>query len=172
MAVYTKIFLKFPYKFWPTGNGTEFFLYAHTRRGYFPIWQHLDTELPGSNILFTTVTDEESRRIEKQSDEQTKAELMVVLKKLFGNKIPEPQTILVPRWFSNRFYRGSYSNWPNGYTQERYNDLKEPVGPIYFAGEHTNATYIGYADGAYFSGITTAKDLISCLRKSCKGRHI
>ena len=39
MAVYTKIFLKFPYKFWPAGNGTEFFLYAHEKRGYYTIWQ-------------------------------------------------------------------------------------------------------------------------------------
>ncbi len=39
MAVYTKIFLKFPRKFWPDGPGTEFFLYASSRRGYFPVWQ-------------------------------------------------------------------------------------------------------------------------------------
>ncbi|CAO2143857.1 unnamed protein product [Urochloa humidicola] len=39
MALYTKIFLKFPKKFWPEGPGTEFFLYASERRGYYPIWQ-------------------------------------------------------------------------------------------------------------------------------------
>lgn len=39
MSVYTKIFLKFPRKFWPDGPGTEFFLYASNRRGYYPVWQ-------------------------------------------------------------------------------------------------------------------------------------
>jgi polyamine oxidase len=39
MAVYTKIFLRFPSKFWPSGPETEFFLYAHEKRGYYPIWQ-------------------------------------------------------------------------------------------------------------------------------------
>ena len=39
MSVYTKIFLKFNSIFWPTGDGTEFFLYASERRGYYPIWQ-------------------------------------------------------------------------------------------------------------------------------------
>lgn len=39
MALYTKIFLKFPKKFWPEGPGTEFFLYASGRRGYYPVWQ-------------------------------------------------------------------------------------------------------------------------------------
>lgn len=41
MAVYTKIFLKFPKSFWRTGHGTEFFLYADGSRGYYPIWQVL-----------------------------------------------------------------------------------------------------------------------------------
>ena len=39
VMVYTKIFLKFPYKFWPCGPGKEFFIYAHERRGYFTFWQ-------------------------------------------------------------------------------------------------------------------------------------
>jgi polyamine oxidase len=33
MAVYTKIFVKFPKKFWPEGKGREFFLYASSRKG-------------------------------------------------------------------------------------------------------------------------------------------
>lgn len=39
MAVYTKIFLKFPKRFWPVGEGKEFFLYASSRRGYYAAWQ-------------------------------------------------------------------------------------------------------------------------------------
>lgn len=104
-------------------------------------------------MLFVTVTDEESRRIEQQSDKKTKAEIMHILKKMFGkDDIPEPETMLVPRWWSNRLFKGSYSNWPNGYTHHNYQDLQQPLGRIYFAGEHTNSTYLGYVDGAYFSG--------------------
>lgn len=116
--------------------------------------QHLETELPGENMIFVTVTDEESRRIEQQSEKKTKAEIMQVLKKMFGDEkqIPEPDTMLIPKWWSDRLYKGSYSNWPNGYTNHRYHDLQQPFGRIYFAGEHTNSTYLGYVDGAYFSG--------------------
>lgn len=39
MAVYTKIFLKFPKRFWPVGKAREFFLYASSRRGYYAAWQ-------------------------------------------------------------------------------------------------------------------------------------
>lgn len=39
IMVYTKIFLKFPYKFWPCEAEKEFFIYAHERRGYYTFWQ-------------------------------------------------------------------------------------------------------------------------------------
>lgn len=39
MGVYTKIFLKFPRRFWPTGSGTRFFFYVHEKRGYYTAWQ-------------------------------------------------------------------------------------------------------------------------------------
>uniref|UniRef100_A0A6N2MNP7 Amine oxidase domain-containing protein n=1 Tax=Salix viminalis TaxID=40686 RepID=A0A6N2MNP7_SALVM len=53
--------------------------------------------------------------------------------------------------------------------------LPEPVGRIYFCGEHTYSRYLGYADAAYFAGIETANHLIKCLKheKYCNGhdRH-
>lgn len=39
VMVYTKIFLKFPCKFWPCSPEKEFFIYAHERRGYYTFWQ-------------------------------------------------------------------------------------------------------------------------------------
>ncbi|RVW87708.1 Polyamine oxidase 1 [Vitis vinifera] len=76
VMVYTKIFLKFPYKFWPCGPGKEFFIYAHERRGYFTFWQHMENAYPGSNILVVTLTNGESKRVEAQSDEETLKEAM------------------------------------------------------------------------------------------------
>ncbi|KAJ7566173.1 hypothetical protein O6H91_02G091200 [Diphasiastrum complanatum] len=162
MAIYTKIFLKFRYKFWPTGEGTEFFLYASERRGYYPYWQHLENEYPGSNIIFVTVTDDESRRIEQQSDDETKAEIMVVLRHMFGSAIPEAEAILVPIWWKNRFFGGTYSNWPIGVDTHDFHKIQAPVGPLYFCGEHTSQLYNGYVHGAYLTGINTAEALLKC----------
>ncbi|KAK9684702.1 hypothetical protein RND81_10G226600 [Saponaria officinalis] len=165
IGIYTKIFLKFPTKFWPAGNGTEFFLYVHERRGYYAIWQHLENEYPGSNIMFVTVADDESIRVEQQSDEKTKAEAMEVLRKMFGNHIPEATHIMVPKWKSDRFYQGCFTNWPVGYPQDRHDQLRAPFGRIYFTGEHTHPRLFGYADGAFFAGGDTAKQVINCLNK-------
>lgn len=72
----------------------------------------MENAYPGSNILVVTLTNEESKRIEAQSDEETKSEAMGVLRAMFGAHVPEASDILVPRWWNNRFQRGSYSFYP------------------------------------------------------------
>ncbi|KAG0456792.1 hypothetical protein HPP92_024580 [Vanilla planifolia] len=169
MAIYTKIFLKFPSSFWPTGNGTQFFLYASERRGYYTIWQHFEKEYPGANVLLVTVTDDESKRIEQQPDSKTKAEAMEVLREMFGNHIPEATDIFVPRWWSDRLYRGTFSNWPIGVDRYEYDQIRAPVGRVYFTGEHTSEHYNGYVHGAFLSGIDSAKIMINCIKRGlCK----
>ncbi|KAG0522886.1 hypothetical protein BDA96_07G076300 [Sorghum bicolor] len=173
MAVYTKIFLKFPKKFWPEGKGREFFLYASSRRGYYGVWQEFEKQYPGANVLLVTVTDEESRRIEQQSDNQTKAEIMQVLRKMFpGKDVPDATDILVPRWWSDRFYKGTFSNWPIGVNRYEYDQLRAPVGRVYFTGEHTSEHYNGYVHGAYLSGIDSAEILINCAQKKMCKYHV
>ncbi|KAF9665699.1 hypothetical protein SADUNF_Sadunf16G0150800 [Salix dunnii] len=155
VMVYTKIFLKFPDKFWPCGPGKEFFIYAHERRGYYTFWQHMENAYPGSNILVVTLTNGESKRIEAQSDEETLEEAMGVLRDMFGPHIPNATDILVPRWWNNRFQRGSYSNYPIISDNQDVHDIKAPVGCIFFTGEHTSERFSGYVHGGYLAGENT-----------------
>ncbi|KAI4382993.1 hypothetical protein MLD38_008880 [Melastoma candidum] len=165
VMVYTKIFLKFPYSFWPSGPDKEFFIYAHERRGYYTFWQHMENAYPGSNILVVTLTNGESKRVENQSDEETRKEAMQVLKDMFGPNIPEATSILVPRWWTNRFQRCSYSNYPMIPDHELLQSIQGPVGRIFFTGEHTSERFSGYVHGAYLSGIDTAKVVLEEMKK-------
>ncbi|XP_068659631.1 polyamine oxidase 1 [Aristolochia californica] len=165
VIVYTKIFLKFPYKFWPCGPGTEFFLYAHEKRGFYTFWQHMENAYLGSNILVVTLTNEESKRVESQSDEETLREAMSCLRDIFGPNIPDASHILVPKWWNNRFQRGCYSNYPMFATDHDFTDVKTPVGPIFFTGEHTSERFNGYVHGGYLSGIDTSKALLEEIRR-------
>jgi polyamine oxidase len=47
-----------------------------------------------------------------QSYEETLKEAIGVLREMFGPNIPNATDLLVPRWWNNRFQRGSYSNYP------------------------------------------------------------
>lgn len=72
----------------------------------------MENAYPGSNILVVTLTNGESKRVEAQSNQETLKEAMEVLRDMFGPNIPNAIDILVPRWWNNRFQRGSYSNYP------------------------------------------------------------
>ena len=37
---------------------------------------------------------------------------MEVLRRIFGEDMPEATDIMIPRWYSDRFYRGTFTNWP------------------------------------------------------------
>ncbi|CAN4110329.1 unnamed protein product [Withania somnifera] len=165
VMVYTKIFLKFPYKFWPCEPEKEFFIYAHEIRGYYTFWQHMENAYPGSNMLVVTLTNGESKRVEAQSDQDTLREAMEVLRNMFGPDIPDATDILVPRWWNNRFQRGSYSNYPIYANHQLVRDIKEPVGRIFFTGEHTSEKFSGYVHGGYLSGIDTTNALLEKMRR-------
>ncbi|RDX87793.1 Polyamine oxidase 1 [Mucuna pruriens] len=125
----------------------------------------MENAYPGSNILVVTLTNGESKRVEAQSDEDTLREAMEVLTDMFGPNIPDANGILVPRWWNNRFQRGSYSNYPIISNLQVARHIKAPVGRIFFTGEHTSERFNGYVHGGYFSGIDSSKELLEEMRK-------
>ena len=53
---------------------------------------------------------------------------MEVLRSMFpGQDVPDATDILVPRWWSDRFYRGTFSNWPIGVNRYEYDQLRVPI---------------------------------------------
>ena len=166
MATYTKIFLKFPYRFW---DNVEYILYAGKKRGYFSVWQSLDAGSRFSsdtNILLITVTHTESFRIEKISKKEVKQEIMEVLRNVYGSNIPDPEEIVVPHWSDDKFFQGSYSYLPVNVSHKDFVAMRSNIGPLFFAGEAFHEVYQGYIHGAYFEGINRALDVIQYLKES------
>lgn len=113
------------------------------------MWQSLSGPgfLPGSGILFATVVSSGSYRVESQTDEITQEEVMEVLKSMFGDDIPDPVDFLYPRWSTEPWAYGSYSNWPPGYTIEKHQNLRANLNHLYFAGEALSSQYYGFLQG-------------------------
>ena len=90
MANYTKIWLKFPKKFW---DDREYILYASDiDDGHFHTWQDLERPgilPPGSAVLLMTCTGKVSSRIEAQTDQETLKEIMGILRGVYGQDIPQ-----------------------------------------------------------------------------------
>ncbi|KAK8135635.1 hypothetical protein PG984_003575 [Apiospora sp. TS-2023a] len=171
LGTYTKIFMQFNETWWPTE--TEFFLYADpVQRGWYPIWQSLDKEgfFPGSHAIFVTVTERESQRVERMTDEETKAEVMAVLRSMFPDvDVPEPTAFQYPRWGQVPWSYGSFSCWPAGTTLEQHQNLRANVDRLWFAGEHTSASYFGYMQGAWYEGRDVGGRLARLVKGECAG---
>lgn len=172
MGIYTKIFLQFPpdQQFWDPD--VQFLLYADpVTRGYYPLWQSLSTTgfFPGSGILFVTVVQSQSKKVEAQSDAQTLKEVLAVLQTMFPEtQIPEPLAFYYPRWGRTEWSYGSYSNWPTGVTLDEHQNLRANVGRLWFAGEHTSAEYFGFLHGGYFEGQSAGESVAACVKGKCE----
>ncbi|KAI8085106.1 uncharacterized protein BX664DRAFT_375578 [Halteromyces radiatus] len=171
LATYTKIFMNFPKQFW---DDNQFTLYANpTSRGLYSVWQNMNA--PGyfpkgtdNNIFFVTVTQDYAYMVEAMTDDQVKEQLMDVLRKMYGDDIPEPTDFVFPRWHSNPLFRGSYSNWPIGEMNQHHENMKAPLhNRVFFAGEAMSKDFFGYLQGAWISGEETATHVIQCIKSSC-----
>jgi polyamine oxidase len=132
--------------------------------GFFP-------QNTSSNIIMVTATDRFARRNEYRSDDKIEAEVMDVLREMYGDDIPDPLDMIVPRWTLDPFYRGSYSNWPLGASVEHHRNLGQPVSAngnwLHFTGEAMSEDKFGYVQGAWEEGIKTAGIVAQCLRGTC-----
>ncbi|KAF7727715.1 hypothetical protein EC973_007272 [Apophysomyces ossiformis] len=173
MTTYTKIFLKFDRKFW---EDWQFAVYASPKSetgSRYIVWQNLNA--PGylgelEHMLMVTTTYKDSERIEHMTDSDIQREIVQVLRNMFGQDIPEPSAILVPRWHSNPLFRGSYSNWPIGAFEKHHQNLRAPLGEVprlWFAGEATSEQQYGFLHGAWLEGISVAEKVAGCIIHKC-----
>ncbi|KAH7184769.1 uncharacterized protein B0J16DRAFT_340440 [Fusarium flagelliforme] len=154
MGTYTKIFMQFNESFWD--DETQFLLYADPlERGRYPLFQSLNAKgfAEGSNILFGTVTGEQAWRVERQTDEETMEQMVEVLQTMFPNKtVHNPTAFAYPRWSTETWAYGSYSNWPVGMTLEKHQNMRANVERLWFAGEANSAEMFGFLHGAWTEG--------------------
>ena len=155
---FLKIFLQFDETFW---NQTDVIIRSDTISGYFPIFFPIGQLLPGSpNVLIAGVAGSEAYRLSFQDPKDTVEEVMVVLRKLYGNGIPDPIDILIPTWISDPLYRGTYSYSAIGLTEADFEILKEPEGNLYLTGEAMSLKHFSYAHGGYCEGLATGNRIL------------
>ncbi|KAF5976390.1 hypothetical protein FBULB1_6949 [Fusarium bulbicola] len=154
MGTYTKIFMQFNESFWDTD--AQYQLYADPiERGRYPLFQPLNGKgfLEGSNIIFATVTGEQAYQVERQTDEETEAQVVEVLQSMYPDKkVHKPTAFSYPRWSTEPWAYGSYSNWPVGMTLEKHQNLRSNVERLWFAGEANSAEFFGFVHGGYTEG--------------------
>jgi polyamine oxidase len=95
------------------------------------------------------------------SDAEVCAAGMQVLRHMFGNHIPDPESFTFARWLSDPWALGSYSYPAVGSSLDDRRLYAEPVtgahgAKLYFAGEATDLTDYGTVHAALRSGEAAA----------------
>ena len=159
MGHVNKVVLQFPRSFWDETQ--QYFGYAHPDKSQYSYFLNARTFSP-ANILITFGFGRAGLELEAQQDEAIAAEVMTVLRPLFGPRSPDPDDILVTRWSAVSFSQGSYSYAAVGATPDDFTTLGNIVNNVlFFAGEHTHANYRGTVHGAYLSGQRAAAQVMA-----------
>lgn len=86
---------------------------------------------------------------------------MTQLRRLYGDAIPEPESVVVTRWQDDPFSRGSYSYMKPGSVGPDHDDLAVPVGGVlHLAGEATWGDDPATVPGALLSGHRAAENVL------------
>ncbi len=158
MGVLNKVFLKFPEQFWPEDyHGLGYIHENSPNFSEFLNWAFYSQK----PALMALTGGSFARQIEQFSEGEIRSRVMGVLRRSYGDRIPEPESMIVTRWSQDPFAFGSYSHIAVGGDSGDRDILAEPIGDrLFFAGEATSSDYPATVHGAYLSGIREAKRFI------------
>jgi monoamine oxidase len=111
-------------------------------------------------VLLAFLEGDEARRLGREPLEVRRGAVIDSLVRYFGPRAGQPQDYLERDWQQEKWSGGCYGTLfgPNVWT--RYGHaLRQPVGPIRWAGTETSAIWAGYMDGAIRSGEEAARQV-------------
>ena len=155
MGLFNKIILRFPRVFWPEepdfvfvcGSGLCSFYVNFAAYAGLPML----VGLSGG-----TAADE----IEELSDQAIVTRLRKEFSGVTGTAVPEPTDVMIQRWRSDPFARGSYAYLRVGANGGEPEVLSRPIaGRVFFAGEALHLHDPGTVHGAFWTGQRAARQV-------------
>ena len=105
----------------------------------------------GPVLVFLVLASAAKHVLNGTADEATRWALGMFGESL-GTPCPTPTASATSRWADDPYYTGRVHPHPPGSVPVDIDMLGEPIGGrVLFAGEHTQSTRLGYADGAMSS---------------------
>lgn len=158
MGNVNKFLLVWDTPFWNVD--AQYIGYTPEAKGKFNYFMNLK-KFTTANALMTFAFGDYASTTESMSDGEIINEIMLHLKSIYDDGIPNPNSLLRTKWGQNTHSFGAYSYATAGTTSEDFDTLAESVSNrLFFAGEHTNRDYRGTVHGAYLSGLREADKII------------
>ncbi len=158
MGFVNKTALVFPSAFWDTD--AQYIGYCSDIKGQYPYFVNYK-KIKDKNALLAFGFGNYGQTMEGQTTNQIGSDVMDVLRKIYGNAIPNYTQILTTKWTNDIFTRGSYSYMNKGASNADYDAFVSGIDDkLFFAGEHTISKYRGTVHGAYLSGLRQAERIM------------
>lgn len=158
MNAFEKVFLRFRTRFWDAD------VYAIRQQGPESRWWHswYDlTPLHDEPTLLTFAAGPAARGIRDWGDEQVAASVLDQLRRLYGDRVEEPVSIVRTAWQDDPWSHGSYAYMTVGSTTADHDDLATPVGGVlHIAGEATWTDDPATVPAAMLSGHRAAERVL------------
>jgi monoamine oxidase len=100
----------------------------------------------------------------ERSDAERRDAVMKQLSRYYGERAAHPVEFLEKNWMAEEWSGGCYEAYMAPGVMTQYGKaLREPIGPIHWAGTETSDVWCGYMDGAIRSGERAAEEVKSAM---------
>ncbi len=102
------------------------------------------------------------RELGRATEAERRAAVVECFTRFFGPDAAEPYRYIERSWAEEEWTRGCYGCYfgPGGWTSYG-SALRQPIGPIHWAGSETATVWLGYMDGAVQSGERAAREVLT-----------
>ncbi|HEY1509371.1 MAG TPA: flavin monoamine oxidase family protein [Solirubrobacteraceae bacterium] len=127
-----------------------------------PVRLTYDNSPPGGTpgVLLGFVEGADARRLWRLPERARRRAVIGSFERLFGPHAAHPTAFIERNWSADPWTRGCYAGYmPPGVWTDFGEALREPVGPLHWAGTETSEVFNGYMDGAVRSGERAATEV-------------
>ena len=158
-AVLNKMWLKFPYRFWPEDCERIATLPdGNPCSGCFTLW--IDKHhVTGEPILETFLSGYQAAVWDRDAADEDVVEAgLRLLRRAFAGRVPDPVDFFVTRWLSDPWTKGSFAFERVGTRPRDWALVAQPLGDrVFFAGEATDRENYGTVEAGLLSGERAAR---------------
>ncbi|WP_354002866.1 flavin monoamine oxidase family protein [Microbacterium elymi] len=158
MNAFEKVVLRFPTAFWDKD------VYAIRQQGAQGAWWHswYDlTAVDGTPSLLTFAAGPAAVQTRGWTEDRVVASVLAQLRRLYGDRVPQPTHAHVTSWQDDPFARGAYAYMPVGSRLADHDDLATPIaGVLHLAGEATWGDDPATVTAALCSGHRAAANIL------------
>lgn len=122
-------------------------------------------------VLLGFVEADGARALARLDEAARRESVLACFARYFGEKARSPRAYTDKLWAEDEWARGCYGAFaPPGLLTKHGAALREPVGPLHWAGTETATVWSGYIDGALSSGERAAREVLAAPVTASAGR--